>query len=225
MNKFLRVLVGVASILAMAYSVEAVNLSWVAPTNNMDGTALTNLTGYKLYSGKTSGVYSATSDVGLITSTNIDNSTVSGVVYYAISAYDSNGNEGPFSDEIVFNDFIANAPVVSSTTYTVKSGLATISFTAPTKNVDGTSCSGQIRGYIIGYGRVPKSVQAYTNFVYTGLVTKATITIPTNSGTWYSSIATTNQWGNISPYSVESSFGTTAPSKPGNAKADIIDLR
>jgi hypothetical protein len=43
-------------------------LSWDAPTTNADGTPLTDLTGYKIYSGTGTGNYTQTIDVGNVTS-------------------------------------------------------------------------------------------------------------------------------------------------------------
>jgi hypothetical protein len=222
MRKFIKVLVCAVSLMCLVGAANAVNLSWTPPTNNVDGTSITNLAGYKLYTGYASGVYSTTTDVGNVTNTVVNNSSISGIVYFAVGAYDTSTNEGPLSTELIFYDFVPTNATLGSYSYNVKTGQATVNFTPPTKNMDGTVCTGQLSGYIIGYGKTSK---AYTNFATVGAVNKYTITVPVNSGTWYSAIAATNIYGNIGPYSAEVSFGTSAPDKPGKPKSDIIDLR
>ena len=77
-------------------------LSWNAPTTNMDGTPLTDLAGYKVYYGQTSGSYSTIIDVGNQTDHTLTGLTVEQPYYFAIKAYDSSGSESPFSSEIVY---------------------------------------------------------------------------------------------------------------------------
>ena len=63
-------------------------LTWVAPTTNADGTPLTDLAGYKIYYGTSSGVYSVIIDVGNITTYKIDNLSP-GTYYFSVTAYDN----------------------------------------------------------------------------------------------------------------------------------------
>lgn len=81
-------------------SASVVTLSWDAPTTNADGTPLTDLAGYKIYYGTSSGAYSTAIKVGNITkymAYNLEN----GVVYYfAVTAYDMSGKESKFSNEV-----------------------------------------------------------------------------------------------------------------------------
>ena len=61
------------------------------------------VTGYNLYYGTTAGVYAGKLDVGNVLTTTV-NITPRGVLYYfAASAYDANGIESPFSNEISTN--------------------------------------------------------------------------------------------------------------------------
>jgi len=72
----------------------AVRLTWQSNSES-------DLAGYRVYYGTTSHSYTANKDVGLSTTTDI-NGFSSGVTYYfAISAYDTSGNESALSDEIV----------------------------------------------------------------------------------------------------------------------------
>jgi hypothetical protein len=77
-------------------------LSWTAPSLNDDGSALTDLVGYKLYYGQSSGSYSneiSIDNVG-ITTYVVDNLSP-GTYYFAATAINSSGVESRFSGEAV----------------------------------------------------------------------------------------------------------------------------
>jgi hypothetical protein len=75
-------------------------LSWTPPTRNTDGSALTDLKGYKAYFGQAPGQYTKSVDVNdpAATSLQIDN-LASGTWYFAMKAVDTAGNESAFSNE------------------------------------------------------------------------------------------------------------------------------
>jgi hypothetical protein len=76
-------------------------LGWTPPTQNSDGTPITNLAGYKIHYGTTSSDYTqiiALQNAGL-TRYVVDN-LASGTYYFAISAYNSLGVESAMSGEI-----------------------------------------------------------------------------------------------------------------------------
>ena len=75
-------------------------LSWDEPITNSDGTPLTDLAGYKLYYGTTSGSYSDNIDVGSVTTYQITNLTDGLTYYFAVIAYDTSGNESDYSNEV-----------------------------------------------------------------------------------------------------------------------------
>lgn len=75
-------------------------LSWDPPVTNTDGSPLTDLAGYKLYYGTTSGNYSNNIDAGNITTYQINNLTDGLTYYFAAAAYDTSGNESSFSNEV-----------------------------------------------------------------------------------------------------------------------------
>jgi hypothetical protein len=92
---------------AMSFDVEvvqvgtsSVTLSWMPPTQNEDGTPLTNLAGYRIRFGQQSGNYS-----GVITLANPGLSSyvlgglAAGTYYIVISAYNQNGTESSYSNE------------------------------------------------------------------------------------------------------------------------------
>jgi hypothetical protein len=74
-------------------------LTWDAPTTHVDGTPLTDLAGYKLYYGTSSGNYNVAIDAGKVTTFKVDG--LSPITYYfAVTAYDSSGNESNYSNEV-----------------------------------------------------------------------------------------------------------------------------
>lgn len=73
------------------------NLTWDAPTVNEDGTALTDLAGYKVYYGTVSRSYTNSVDVGSVQSHTLN--LVAGTYYFAVTAYDTSGNESVYSNE------------------------------------------------------------------------------------------------------------------------------
>ena len=78
-----------------------VTLAWVAPTENNDGSPITNLAGYKIHYGTTSSEYTETvalHNAGL--TRYVLDSLKSGTYYFAITAYNVQGIESPLSGEI-----------------------------------------------------------------------------------------------------------------------------
>ena len=73
-------------------------ISWTAPTANTDGSALTDLAGYHIHYGSSSG--SMTQDVDVV-SAGAQTYTISGLAagtwYFAVSAYTSAGTESALS--------------------------------------------------------------------------------------------------------------------------------
>jgi len=87
------------------YAGEA-TLSWDAPTTNADGTPLTDLGGYKVYCGTASRVYGTPTDVGKVLTYKVINLS-EGTKYFAVTAYDTSGNESCFSNEVSKNIIVA----------------------------------------------------------------------------------------------------------------------
>ncbi len=77
-------------------------LTWDAPDTNANGTVLTDLAGYKVYYGTASGNYTEVKDVGNVTTVSIDElpGIQSGIWYFAVTAYDTSGNESDYSNEV-----------------------------------------------------------------------------------------------------------------------------
>lgn len=110
-------------------------LSWDAPTTNTDGTLLTDLSGYKLYFGTSSGQYSQIIDVGLA---NPDSSSINGrqftvfglepgkIYFFVVTAYDTTGNESGFSNEVFKLISFDTIPPQDVLGFTATAGNATI---------------------------------------------------------------------------------------------------
>ena len=77
----------------------SVTLSWLPPTQNLDGSPLTDLAGYRFYWGMSLDNYPSSVIVenpGI--STYVIENLVPGSYFFATSAIDSMGNEGPLSN-------------------------------------------------------------------------------------------------------------------------------
>lgn len=78
----------------------SVTLSWQAPTTNEDGSPLTDLAGYRVYYGETSGVYTDVVTVGNYTSASIGSLPTGQTLYFAVTAFDTSGNQSSPSGEV-----------------------------------------------------------------------------------------------------------------------------
>ncbi len=77
-----------------------VSLTWDAPIMNVDGSPLTDLKGYKVYYGTESNNYSENIDVGNVTNYTVSNLSDGTTYYFAVTAYDTSGNESDYSNEV-----------------------------------------------------------------------------------------------------------------------------
>ncbi len=84
-------------------SVKSTTLSWTPPTQNSDGTALTNLAGYTLHYGTTSQDYTGSIQITSPTQTSYvvdDSNFPAGTYYFAISAYNAQQVSSSLSGEV-----------------------------------------------------------------------------------------------------------------------------
>jgi hypothetical protein len=93
-------LLSVLALTALPLQAGQFQLSWMAPTKNADGTALTDLTGYTLYYGQASQNYAMTVDVGDQTTYTLAGLEEGRTYYFAVTAYDTSGNESALSAEV-----------------------------------------------------------------------------------------------------------------------------
>ena len=76
-----------------ALATGSVTLGW-SPNSESD------LAGYKMYLGTTSGIYGSSQDVGMVTNFMVTNLLEGGTYYFTVTAYDLSGNEGAPSLEV-----------------------------------------------------------------------------------------------------------------------------
>ena len=92
---------GDGSVTVNQVSFDSATLSWTPPTQNSDGSALTDLAGYNFYYGTESGNFqtSIRIDNPGITIYVIENLTPN-TYYFVITAFNRNGAESDFSNEV-----------------------------------------------------------------------------------------------------------------------------
>lgn len=76
------------------------SLSWDAPQTNIDGSPVSDLAGYRVYYGTSSGNYTSSVDIGLANAVVIDSLTPGATYYFVITTYDASGNESAYSNEV-----------------------------------------------------------------------------------------------------------------------------
>lgn len=82
-------------------TLSSVALNWVAPAENVDGTPLTDLAGYRIYYGTTSRDYAGMVEVIDPAQTSHTLSLASGDYFVAMTALDQEGNESAYSNEVL----------------------------------------------------------------------------------------------------------------------------
>ena len=188
-----------------AYGAQA-TLTWNAPATNTDGTPLTDLSGYKIYYGTASGNYSQTIDVGGITSSTVSNLTDGTTYYFAMTAYDTSGNESAYSNE------------VSKTTQTVqqyslaitKSGTGSGTVTSSAGGINcGTACTATYSpGSVVTLTAAPAGGSTFTGWSGGGCAGTGTCSLSMNGN-----IAVTATFGS-NTYSITSTAGAGGTISP-----------
>jgi hypothetical protein len=77
-----------------------VELSWVTPEENVDGSELVDLAGYRVYYGERSRDYSDVLELSDPTATSHKLNLPTGNYYFAMTAFDSEGHESAYSNEV-----------------------------------------------------------------------------------------------------------------------------
>ena len=98
MKALMAVVIGLLAA-TLAHAGPGITVQWNMPTNNVDGTPLTDLAGAKIYYGTESRVYTEVVDAG-----NTNTLTVTGLVegvtyYFTATAYNTAGLESDFCNE------------------------------------------------------------------------------------------------------------------------------
>lgn len=76
-------------------------LRWQAPSENVDGTPLTDLAGFTIYWGSTSRSYTGSQTINSPTATEWEATVPMGEYYFAMTAFDSENNESGYSNEVL----------------------------------------------------------------------------------------------------------------------------
>lgn len=80
-------------------STGSATLSWTVPTQNTDGTPLTNLAGYHIYYGTSAGAWTSTITVLEATETSyVVSGLAPGTYYFAVVAFNTAGDDSPQSN-------------------------------------------------------------------------------------------------------------------------------
>ncbi len=108
MKRLLNLLIALLVLMTAAMSANAATvLMWNAPTTNTDGTPLTDLGGFKIHYGHSSGSYTDIVDVGNVTTHTLN--LPDGHYCFVATAYDDSRNESSYSNEAC-KDIDTNAP-------------------------------------------------------------------------------------------------------------------
>lgn len=107
-NKFNFVVIMLSFLMINPLSVQVacafdVQLSWDAPTKNMDGTPIQNLGGYEVYYGESSSNYTEMRRIKKISRLMVKDLDDAKTYYFAVLAYNTSGGKSEFSNEIAVN--------------------------------------------------------------------------------------------------------------------------
>jgi hypothetical protein len=82
-------------------SANTVTLSWQPPTENTNGTSLSNLSGYRIYYGESPGNYTTSIEVANpgVTTYVVENLRA-GQYYFSMTSYTSSGAESGYTPEV-----------------------------------------------------------------------------------------------------------------------------
>ena len=90
----------------------SLDLAWDAPTSYEDETPLTDLTGFKLYYGLSSGSYDVSRDLGNVTTAVVTGLQECTTYYFTVTAYDIGTNESAYAEELAWTVPDETAPII-----------------------------------------------------------------------------------------------------------------
>ena len=180
-----------------------------------------DLAGYKVYYGISSRNYTSITDVGLTTSYVVSNLEVGHNYYFAVTAYDTAGNESAFSEE-VFGSIPGSdgdAPAQpASPVCTVQQTTILVQWQANSEP--------DVAGYLVRYGTASGN---YSEEVNVGNVTSYTTPNLQNGTTYYFVVAAYDTAGNYSSNSSETkatiNVDNEPPATPAIATYRVNDQR
>jgi len=180
------------------------SLSWTPPSTHTDGTAMTNLAGYKLYTGTTSGNYSQNVDVGNVTSYSLSSLSDSTTYYFAVVAYDAAGDVSGYSNQATYT---TPTPPPPTSLYTLAASAGSGGSITPSGSV--VVSQGASQAFAISAGNGNKVAGVTVDGASVGAVSSYTFGNVAANHT----IAATFS-ANVSSYSVTASAGTGGSISP-----------
>ncbi len=207
-------------------------LAWNAPTTNTDGSALTDLSGYRVYTGTSSSVACPGSSYQPVTSNISDPTTASppitysvtglttGTTYFAeVTAVDTSGNESACSNQATGVATADTTPPTGS--LTINSGAAYSPWTPVTLGLTATDNVG-VTGYYVSSSATPPAATAAGWVAVTSTTSysgNVSFPLPSGDGTktvyaWYEDAA-----GNVSTRASDSILLDTTPPTNGTLTA------
>jgi hypothetical protein len=102
--------VGLIAELASRFVAEGATatLAWDPPTNNVDGTSLTDLAGFNVHYGTDSQFYLSAVDVGPVTTATVTNLSEGVTYFFAVTCYNASGAESGFSEELAWTSAVSS---------------------------------------------------------------------------------------------------------------------
>ena len=191
------------------------SLSWTAPTTYTDGTPITNLGGYKVYTGTASGSYSQNVDVGNVTSYTLSGLNDGTTYYFAVTAYDATGDVSGFSNQVSYTTPTATADqLCTPITASAGSGgsISPSGSVAISQGLSQTFTITPSTGYkIAGVTVDGASVGAVSSYTFSNVTANHTISATfAATATTYTITASAGTGGSISP------AGTTTVNSGGS---------
>lgn len=220
--KFLCLLLFLSTLISIPYQALAgqANLTWNSIATYSDGTPMSNLGGYRIYSGTAAGTYTNKVDVGNLTSYTMNNLADGVTHYFAITAYDTLGNESSYSNELSHN-----VPAQASTYTLTATAASGGSITAPgaTSNqaTNGTSTITTVsvaQGASQAFSITPATGYSIAGVTVDGVSVGAVASYTFSNVTANHSIAATfkanTTTGTVSTYALTASAGTGGSISP-----------
>ena len=125
-----------------AFAASSVTLAW-------DPSSGTNIAGYKLYYGGSSGTYTNTLTIGNSTNATVSNLVSGATYYFAATAVDTNGLESAYSNEVGYTNVVSAPPAIT--------------LTSPANNADyAAPATVSLAASVTANGHTITSVQFYT---------------------------------------------------------------
>ncbi|MGD0885998.1 MAG: fibronectin type III domain-containing protein, partial [Thermodesulfovibrionales bacterium] len=189
------------------YSDQA-TLTWTPPTTNANGTALTDLAGYIVYYGTASGNYSQNINVGDVTTYTVSNLTAGTTYYFAVTAYDTAGNQSAYSNQVSET----TPQQYTLTTSKLGSGSGTVT-SSPSGINCGTSCAAAYtQSTIVTLTASPATGSTLTGWSGGGCAGTGTCSLTLNANT------TVTATFAINTYTVTPAAGANGSISPSSAQ-------